>query len=145
MKSWQDLPDFDKKLATKKFMNHLGDLYLDFFQVHHDEAKACAEGYQDVLKNELSTLNVFYCLNLVAKLNKSDEYDSPWALACRGRTNIEAFNEMFGDFTHEKLPTKVLDEYMEARKGLVGLSKDEIPKNAPSSHWWWFIEYGQYN
>lgn len=136
---WNDLSENKRKVAVKNFMNAIGHLYLDYYQFHLDESKACALKHQSLIENSIDDI-LTYTINLGHALRTADDMDDPWEAACWGRTNIEAVISMFGE------PMKFVDsggieEYMQDRKGNAQLKNSLIPKNVPSSHWWWFEEY----
>lgn len=134
---WEKLDEFDKQDAIKDFMDSLGTLFLDYYQYHLDEAEKIGKIHQDKLINQRKNIAICYVYDLLDSLNSTGEFHNPWETACRGRTNIAAFNTMFANLV-DPLPTQGLDEYMEDRRGVVKVSKERIPKNAPQSHWWWF-------
>lgn len=139
IRSWDEIPEDYRNAAVKKFMGAIGRLYLDYYQFHLDESKDIAHKYKSILDN--STDSVFnYISKLEYILRSADEMDDPWEKACIGRTNIEAFNAMFGD-SIEILDSGRIEKYMQERKGTAFLSNNLIPKNVPSSHWWWFEDY----
>ncbi|MCE5317513.1 MAG: hypothetical protein LLG04_09180 [Parachlamydia sp.] len=127
-----------KKETIWRFMHAIGDLYMDYFQKHLSEASKCAQSHKEILQKENDAIFELYIIELMFKLENVDEqFDDPWDKACRGRTNIEAFNAMFGEIV-DKLPTDELVEFMDRRKDLAWLPPNEIPPNAPKSHWWWY-------
>lgn len=138
--TWNSLREFDKKKAIQDFMDSLGTLFLDHYQNHLDEIQNIGDSIQNKLITQHENIVLFYVYNMIQQLNSAGEFHNPWESACRGRTNIEAFNTMFANLV-DPLPTEALDEYMEDRRGVVQVRKDRIPKNAPAAHWWWFVTY----
>lgn len=136
---WKDLPDMERRIAVKRFMKAIGHLYLDYYQFHLAESKACAYLYRSILEKSIDP-GLSYISKLEHRLRSADAMDEPWEEACRGRTNIEAFNSMFGDSV-EILDPELIESYMQDRKGTVYMEDECIPKNAPASHWWWFEKY----
>jgi hypothetical protein len=132
----------------KAFMNAIGNLYMDYFQHHIDEAKAClaevqacgGSRYQENYGKDLEHINLYYIWEIVRRLENTDwAWDDPWELACRLRTNVEAFDMMFSEVSKQKLRTDEIVEFVGARRGGPCIClPSEIPKNAPASHWWWF-------
>lgn len=114
----------DKKETIWRFMDSVGDLYMDYFQKHLLEAADCAQCHQDKLKNNYNDIVVFYVFDLMHKLANDDKLGHHWDLACRGRTNAEAFNEMFGHLTGI-LPIGELVEFIDSR--MFNASIAEIP------------------
>lgn len=61
----------------------------------------------------------------------------------RVRTNIEAFQAMFGEITGqfgEWIMEDFRDTMKACKSAAIVLKDEEIPKNIPKSHWWWFYE-----
>jgi hypothetical protein len=139
IKRWHRLSTYNKIYAINDFMNAIGQLYMDYFQYHLDEAQACASFYHVIFKQEFMNIMRDYVYRFFFKLKSADEWDDPWVVACRVRTNIEAFNSMFGGISPENIPTEEFEQYLDERRDGYHLSQDEIPKNAPRSHWWWFV------
>ncbi|MCE5317512.1 MAG: hypothetical protein LLG04_09175 [Parachlamydia sp.] len=137
---WRQYEDSEKKKAIWKFMDAIGNLYMDYFHDHQAQAKASLPLYKENLKHEFRQIIRLYVHQLMFRLENADELEEPWDIACRGRTNIEAFNAMFGEAI-DTLPTTEIEKYMQAWKGRISLNKDEVPKNALKSHWWWFNDY----
>ena len=46
---------------------------------------------------------------------------------------------MFEGIAPENIPIEEFEQFLEERKKGFHLTKDQIPKNAPKSHWWWFV------
>lgn len=139
IRQWNDLFEDKQEWAVESFMDAIGRLFLDYYQFHLEESQACALKYQTLLENSVDSI-ITYIINLEHRLRSADAMDDPWETACWGRTNIEAVISMFGE------PMKYLDsggieEYMQERKGKTCLERRLIPKNVPSSHWWWFEKY----
>jgi hypothetical protein len=133
-----------KKRAVKIFMKKLGLLFLDYFQIHLEEAEAIGRDHEPLLKSVFDDINSLYVIELWYQLTNADEWADVWKTACWGRTNIEAFNAMFGKRVGD-LPTEDIVEYMEAQKGKGGLEQDQIPKNFHKSQSWWFADFGKYS
>ena len=96
-KEWENKVDFALQMAVEGFMKALGPLYLDYFQYHIKEAKVCALDYQKLLPLLVKTINRIYINNMWLSLKSASEWDDPWERACWIRTNIEAFQVMFGE------------------------------------------------
>ncbi len=139
-KEWENKADFALQMAVEGFMKALGPLYLDYFQYHIEEAKVCALDYQERLPYLVTPINRLYINNMWLSLKSASEWEDPWERACWIRTNIEAFQMMFGDVAG-RLDDADIIEYMDEMKGSFGLTPDQVPQNAPQSFWWWYEEY----
>ncbi|MCE2982707.1 MAG: hypothetical protein LW832_03975 [Parachlamydia sp.] len=49
---------------------------------------------------------------------------------------------MFKQVLDPPLDPEWIDDYMNDRRGTAFLPWNDIPKNAPASHWWWFEKFG---
>lgn len=136
---WNDLPEDKQERMVENFMDAIGHLYLDYYQFHIVESRACALEHQTTLENAIGPI-ITYISNLESRLWTADAMDDPWEIACWGRTNIEALVAMFGR-PMEVLDYGRLEIYMKNRVGSADLEDEQIPKNVPSSHWWWFEKY----
>ena len=123
----------------RDFMNAIGELYLKHFQFHLEDAKISMLDFQENMSILVKQININ--VNEVRHaLVTANEWAEPWETACWARTNIEAFQEMFGSFGG-KLDAGEIAEYMEALKGDVSADSKTVPENAPSGHWWWFAQF----
>lgn len=136
---WRDLPEHRQEKAVEKFMDAIGRLYLDHYQFHITESRALATKYSELIEDSIIPI-ISYVSNLEHALNTADDMDDPWETACWGRTNIEAVKTMFGE-PMKHIDSSGIEEYMLDRKGNAQLKNSLIPKNVPSSHWWWFEKY----
>lgn len=136
---WNDLPEIKRKVAVEDFMEAIGRLYLDYYQFHLDEARNCSIKKKSTIESSFGFI-ITYISNLEHTLRTADAMEDPWETACRGRTNIEAFISMF-DAPTDVIDSDGIESYMQDRKGNAQLRNSLIPKNVPSSHWWWFAKY----
>lgn len=135
---WNSLEEPAKEKAVSKFMRAIGQLFLDYFHNHLEEAKACGQIHKSLLKDMDKTIDNFYVTPLMSSLELASSWEEPWGRACLGRTNMVAFTSLFGDLTGE-LDIESLIVYMDKRKQNAVIDSDIIPKNTPKSHWWWFV------
>lgn len=141
VKKWDQLSGLIREEAIEEFMRNIGLLYIEYFQTHLEEANRCALPHKDHLEKAVRPIEMFYIRNVMSYLNNFDAYDDPWEKACWARTNVEAFNSIFGGITRN-LDADEMIEFMEGSRGLYSLDKELIPKNAPQTHWWWFENFG---
>ncbi|MCE5318231.1 MAG: hypothetical protein LLG04_12835 [Parachlamydia sp.] len=139
IQTWKDLSGYDQKDAIESFMNGIGQLFLDYFQYHLNEANKIGLEYGKDLVWAVRPIEILYIYKLRKRLASTDEWDDNWEVACLGRTNIEAFHLMFGEFLVE-LDAGDIEEYMEVRKEQAWIHPFSIPKNTPKTHWWWFTK-----
>ncbi len=144
IKNWEELSESQQDVALTFFMICVGHLYMDYFQHHLDEAKECAKEHEETLKGLMEPLDKWYILPCLDQLDRmSEDSDLVWAEACELCTNLEAFKDMFsetsGFFSAQQM--EYIRDYMNGYKvNSMFLSDEEIPKNAPESHWWWFYK-----
>jgi hypothetical protein len=144
IKRWRKLPERDKMNPIHQFMHALGNLYLEYFQSHLEEAKAIGKAHQNLLKDEFDTIYKLYVLKWSSDCIRTHWYDR-WDDVCRERTNIEAFNEMFGESVGN-LDTENLTESMKSKWNQYEVMYlDQIPVNVLKSHWWWYDGFGRIN
>lgn len=133
----KDLPQMgieEKKNVIWPFMNKIGDLFLEYFQHHIEEAKHCGEQHKEILLISSEKIENLYISHLDMRLDMIEEGE--WIRFCQWRTNVEAFNQMFSGIT--QLETEDIDEKMKKAGNSEGISKNLVPHNIPESHWWWF-------
>ena len=117
-------------------MNKIGDLFLVCFQHNSpDLCKGISTTNKKTIEDHREDICNFYLNKVENVLEKSFDGDE-WIGVCIDRTNIEAFNKMFGSIV-EPLNVEEIDELMNQKKEIV-MSKDR-PLNIPQSHWWWFF------
>lgn len=139
IKRWHDLSENEQIKYTTMFMNKIGNLFLEYYQDHLDEALTCGKIYQSSLVEATPLITDNYMFDATKEITNADAaWENPWELACQTRTNIEAFNAMFGEMTRLEVDPD-LEEFMEKCKGSFFLSREHIPKNVPESHEWWFV------
>jgi hypothetical protein len=139
IKRWHDLPEFDQLKYTTTFMDKIGNLFLEYYQDHLDEARSCGQLYKASLEPATTLITDNYILHAANEITSADTaWEDPWELACQTRTNIEAFNAMFGEIVNHLKVDADLEEFMEKCQGSFYLSRKLIPNNVPISHWWWF-------
>lgn len=139
-KEWENIEGFAYEIAVENFMIELGQLYLEYFQFHPEDAKICAIDFQPLLPLLVEPINENYISPIMRGINHADSWDDPWERACWLRTNIEAFHTLFGDIAG-RLDDEDIIEYMEGMKGSAVISYDKIPKVVTKNHWWWFTKY----
>ncbi|MCE5318346.1 MAG: hypothetical protein LLG04_13430 [Parachlamydia sp.] len=125
-------------------MDEMGALYLDYFQYHLEEAQAIGLQYATDICWAAKAINMCYIYKLWSRALHADDWSDIWLEVCWGRTNIEAFHAMFGEFVRELDVAGIL-EYMESKKGHEKVDLRQIPKNVPKSHWWWFEDFTKDN
>lgn len=134
----KDLPRNERRARVKKFMHGLGRLFLDYFNTHPQIAHTYIDFNQVILSKAIKFIQQDYVLDLEQFLQSTFEGYGEWKLVCEQRTNIEAFNVMFGSVI-DILDTQEIDEYIQQRKAFEGVDRNEIPENIPISHWWWYV------
>ena len=115
----------------------VGDLFLRHFQIHPQKAQGISESHKEASSKVVPWIQESYVAKLEEFLQGTFEGYGEWKLACQQRTNIEAFNSMFGNLIF-CLDTEQIDEYQQERKSSEGIDQNEVPTNIPKSHWWWF-------
>jgi hypothetical protein len=129
-----ELPVNKQRRKKGKFMDFVGDMYLDYFYKDLQAAQLCAQGNKKTLES-IRLLALGYVTDLDSFVTMPFEgFGGEWEVICCERTNIEAYNEMFGEVIR-KLDTSEVEQDMQDIR-----EKAEcpgIPKNAPKSHWWW--------
>lgn len=126
-------------LTINDFMDNLWNLYLDYFQFHIEDAKFYASQYHDLIVDNYSYIHERYISKTIYRIRSADDYESKWDLACKFRSNIEVFQEIFGHIVG-KINSEGFDdivEYVEDCKGTTRGFSREMDK-VPQSHWWWF-------
>ncbi len=121
---------------TEKFMDDLWSLYLDYFQYHLEEVRIALVNHQKLLSKNIEILNDMYVdsqFDYVERTTSNEYLDPPWVEACKIRSRIEAFNDMFGflgTLNNEGFACWLVEYQGEAS------FVDEIC-DAPKKHWWW--------
>lgn len=133
----EQLKKGEKRDRIKHFMISVGELFLDHFQRHPQIAQGIAEPHKEALAKVVPLIQENYVAKLEEFLQGTFEGYGEWKLACQQRTNIEAFNSMFGNLILS-FDTEQIDEYLQERKNSEGIDQREVPANIPKSHWWWF-------
>lgn len=130
LKDWLKAQDL-----IKDFLGEIGKLFLEYFQFHLDEARSCGYLYKDILKNLIWPIeHLGYIRDEITWCTRSsyaDDYE-PILLA---RTNLEAFNSMFGEvvgFANLSHQDKLVDRF----RGSSFSSPAKI--GIPISHCWWY-------
>jgi hypothetical protein len=114
---WSSLSYWDKVDAADFFMSNIGILFIGYFQYHLDEAKQCGLEHKTILKHSIPAINEFYIIHLEHRIRNADyEFDDPWERACWLRTNVAAFEEMFGQITGP-LNAGFIKDYIENARG----------------------------
>lgn len=143
IKDWEKLSEKNQVIAIKFFMKCIGHLYLDYFQYHLDEAKEYGREHQEILRTILDPIEEFYIIPMDMRLHEmASDADLVWAEAASVRTNMEAFQDMFGEYSGPWTEGLIEDYYdlMDRLKDSMSFEAGQRPKNAPESHWWWFYE-----
>ncbi len=128
---------FDLEIAQETFMDTVGSLCFDYFQNHEEEAKIFTLDYESSISTIFEFINKEYVSHMYYKLQNISPEISGWVFACKIKTNIEAFNFLFGHVVG-KLEDPGIQTYLEERKESADIAWSEIPQNAPKSHWWWY-------
>jgi len=141
LKTWDQFQnEVDLEISIEEFMDRLWELYLDYFQFHQEEAKICLLDFQELLISQVPNINKHYVAESMSAIISADDFQDPWEIACKWRSRIEAFHELFGYLTG-RLEDDEIVEFVEERKDWtktgVPMQREKIPK----SHWWWFVSY----
>ena len=130
IKRWHDLPEIDQLKYSTTFMDKIGQLFLEYYQHHLEEAKGCGQIYKDSLEAAALIIADSYILDAANEIISADTaWDDPWELACQTRTNIEAFNGMFGGIVNPLKLDADLEEFMEKCQGSFYLSHSPYAKH----------------
>lgn len=119
------------------FMSSIGKLYLVYFQDHLDDAHALARDHQETLEKAIPLFRS-YGIKLENFLMGIFEGFDEWEVVCYKRTNIEAFNAMFGEVTRP-IDIEDIEDCMQQRKNNDSITPCAAPPHVPKSHWWWFV------
>lgn len=131
-----ELPYSKQRIQLAHFMRAIGKLFLNYFHEDLEAAQQCAKGNKKTLES-IHLLAQEYVIDLESKTHGGFEHEyEEWEYICSRRTNIEAFNAMFGNVI-EPLNIIELEESMQDAREMGCVS--EIPQNVPKSHWWWFV------
>ncbi len=137
IKTWStNVSERNLEEKTEKFMDELWPLYLDYFQYHLEEARIASINHQELLSNNIEIINKMYVdsqFDYVERTTSNEYEDPPWVEACKVRSRIEAFNDMFGFLG--TLNNEDFVEWLFDYRGNAFLA-DEIC-DAPKKHWWW--------
>jgi len=130
-----ELPCNEQRTKMDNFMDSVRNLYLNYFYKDLQAAQQCAQGNRQTLES-VRLLALGYLRDLDSFITMPFEgFGGEWEVICSQRTNVEAYNEMFGEVIR-KLDTSEVEQDMQDIR-----EKAEcpgIPKNMPKSHWWWW-------
>lgn len=142
IQGWKDLPEFTREYRVEGFMDTLGQLYLDYFQSHLEEANAIGVEFVQDLGSTAFFIQehyVSYKDSIFRRIEWAQEdLDGWWLQICLVATNTQAFNEMF-ETLKIHLNKERIAEYLDYYNGeSAHVTESDIPKNMPQTHWWWF-------
>jgi hypothetical protein len=116
------------------FMTEISKLYLQYNQLHIDQAETDVKDMKLVLDKAKDHIIEHYQNRLEIQLDLPFENNYEWLTVCKRRTNLEAFNIMFGKLVGN-LDLQKIEECMQERKKYEGINKEDIPNNASNDFW----------
>ena len=117
----------------------IGRLYLEHYQYHLTDAQNIGKECKKEINELVPFIERGHCSFVERRLEDGDSYEgagNSWPGLCRGRSEIEAFNQMFANILDEKLYVEDMDDLFKQVKSY--FYSPELPKNIPETHWWWY-------
>lgn len=127
------LQPYEINTKVGEFMGQIGDIFLKHFQKHKIEKLG---DKKTTLEDAKPYIMEHYYNRLRASLIMPINNDSEWSLICNRRSNIEAFNRMFGSFV-DIINTQEIEKMMKELQSSFSIDKDDIPANIPEDFWWY--------